>query len=62
MLLEQARIDGRAQGLAEGRTEGKAEGKAEGREEVARKMKSMGRLIEEIAEATGLSAADVEKL
>ena len=31
MLLEQARIDGRAQGLAEGRTEGKAQGLAEGK-------------------------------
>jgi len=54
MLLEQARIDGRAQGLAEGL--------AEGREEIARKMKSRGQPVVEIAEVTGLSVNAVEKL
>jgi len=61
--LTEGRAEGLAKGIAEGRTEGIAEGIAEGkieglaesREEIARKLKSRGRPVEEIAEDTGLT-------
>ncbi len=53
-------------GLAEGRAEGIAEGRAEGRAEwlveVAKKLLSMGTSIEDISQATGLKADEIEKL
>lgn len=62
--------EGRAEGLAEGRVEGRAEGLAEGRAEgiteakiqIARNMRSMDLDIKLIAEATGLSIEEIEKL
>lgn len=69
-VLETARIEGKAEGreegLAEGREEGRAEGRAEGYTEAmrenARKMKAKGIPSDTIADVTGLSIADVEKL
>ena len=50
-------------GMAKGRAEGLAEGQRKANEDMARKLKSMGVLsVGQIAEATGLSAAEVEKL
>jgi predicted transposase/invertase (TIGR01784 family) len=65
-IIEQARIDATAEGRAEGHAEGRAEGHAEGRKaekfEIARKMKTRGRPLEEISADTGLSIEDIEKL
>lgn len=72
--LAEGREEGRAEGLAEGREEGRAEGLAEGREEGraegqmrekldnALKMKNKGFTTEDIAEITGLSKEEIEKL
>jgi predicted transposase/invertase (TIGR01784 family) len=38
------------------------EGRQEGMREIAKSLKAMGDPVEKIAKATGLSAADVEKL
>ena len=68
-ILE-AEIAGRKKGLeegrAEGRLEGRLEGRAEGREErtleIARRMKSKGSTVEEIAFITDLTTEEVENL
>ncbi|GHT35732.1 hypothetical protein FACS189427_05700 [Planctomycetales bacterium] len=64
--LAEGKAKGKAEGLAEGKAKGKAEGLAEGEAkrsaEVARNLKSMGLKPADIAKATGLSIADVEKL
>jgi len=44
------------------RAEGKAEGKIEGKIEIVRNMKRKGYGIEAIAELTGLSHAEIERL
>ena len=50
-------------GMAKGRAEGLAEGQRKANEDMARKLKAMGVLsVGQIAEATGLSADEVEKL
>ncbi|MDR3199312.1 MAG: hypothetical protein LBU34_15700, partial [Planctomycetaceae bacterium] len=77
-VLETARTEGEAKGFDAGKTEGKAEGlkegmelgeakglkegKAEEKTEIARKLKQRGIDHETIAEITGLSIADIEKL
>lgn len=65
-LVGSAERRGRAAGLAEGREAGLAEGRAAGRREgllaTARKLKRMGMDAADIAEATGLGAAEIEKL
>ena len=62
-------VEGRTEGLAEGRTKGRAEGLAEGLNEghkvlkdTARKLKSMGIPLEQIIEASGLSAEVINSL
>ena len=52
----------RQEGLEQGRTEGEAVGRKEMRLELARAMKDKGLKTEAIAEITGLSAEEVEKL
>lgn len=67
---EEGRAEGREEGRAEGREEGRAEGREEGREigrqegraEAARKMKDKGLPHDLIAELTGFSLEEVEKL
>ena len=62
--------EGKAEGLAEGKAEGLAEGKAEGivqgmaqaNRESAVKMKSKGYTLEDIAEITGLTIEEIQKL
>lgn len=61
-----ARGEGHLEGLAEGRMEGRMEGRAEGRMEErlqnAQKMKEKGFPITDIAEITGLSTEEIERL
>jgi len=60
---ERARLnDAITKGRAEGITEGRAEGRAEGVIAVARNMLKRNRTIAEIAEDTGLSFNEIEKL
>jgi len=60
------KVDGRIEGIAEGRAEGLAEGEAKGRAEAmletARKLKSMGLSIDQIAAATGLAPDEIAKI
>lgn len=62
----EGRAEGLAEGLAEGRAEGHAEGLAEGRAEekaaIARNLKALGMTAEQIAQATGLTKEEVEKI
>jgi predicted transposase/invertase (TIGR01784 family) len=51
--------EGRAKGLDEGRAEGQAKGRDEARLEIARNFLKLGRPVEEIMLATGLSREDV---
>ena len=52
----------RAEGHAEGRAEGLAEGRAEEKAAIARNLKALGMTAEQIAQATGLTKEDVEKI
>ena len=56
----------REQGLAQGRSEGEADGLKKGvaqeKREIAKNLKALNLTKEQIAEATGLSAAEIEKL
>ena len=54
--------EGRAEGRAEGRVEGRAEGQKEKALDVALNLKSMGLPVEMIAQATGLTAEEIEKI
>jgi len=58
----QGEAKGRAEGKAEGRAEGKAEGEAEGRAKVAQNMLRLGIALNQIAQATGLSIEEIQKL
>jgi predicted transposase/invertase (TIGR01784 family) len=49
-------------GIKAGRIEGLLEGRLEGQRDVAKRMKSRGRPIDEIAEDTGLDAETIRKL
>ena len=61
--MEKGIEKGMEKGMAKGRAEGLAEGQRKANEDMARKLKSMGVLsVGQIAEATGLSADEVEKL
>ena len=61
-----AREQGLAQGFAKGRSEGEAVGLKKGatqeKREIAKNLKALNLTKEQIAEATGLSAAEIEKL
>ena len=57
-----ARGEGHLEGLAEGRMEGRAEGRMEERLQNAQKMKEKGFPITDIAEITGLSTEELERL
>jgi len=73
-VLNTAKLEGRAEGLAEGRAEGLEQGRAEGRAEgleqgrmeerlsTARNLKKLGIAPDTIAQATGLSLEEIEKL
>lgn len=62
-LLEEMRNETAEKAKAEGKAEGRAEGKAEERVSTALKMLARGRdSIEKIAEMTGLSLEEVQKL
>ena len=60
--LAEGLAKGRDEGLADGLTKGHAEGRDERTLEIARKMKSRGKAIEEIAEMTDLTVEEIEKL
>jgi predicted transposase/invertase (TIGR01784 family) len=55
-------IKGRVEGKAEGKAEGRVEGRVEGIITVAQRMLKRGKSINEVAEDTGLSIADIERL
>ena len=61
-IMTTALNKGLAQGRAEGRAEGFAEGEAKANRENARRMKTKGYPLEDIAEVTGLSPEEVERL
>ena len=56
------RAEGFASGKAEGRAEGRAEGEAEEKVATAQRMKSKGYPLADIADITGLSPEEIEKL
>ena len=64
--LAEGHVEGRAEGHADGLAEGLAEGLIEGQnkalKDTARKLKSMGISLEQIIEASGLSAGEIETL
>ena len=60
--IEQGLELGEERGLMQGREEGLAEGVAQGKQEIARSMKNKGLDIGLIAECTGLSEFEIEKL
>ena len=53
---------GHAEGLAEGRAEGLAEGRSSEKNEIAKKMKAKGQPTDFIADITGLTIEEIEKL
>ncbi len=59
---KEAQAEGRAIGLAEGLAEGRAEGRAEEQHRLAKGFKDLGFPIESIAQVTGLSIEEIEKL
>ena len=52
----------REQGLAQGFAKGRSEGEAQKQREIAKNLKALNLTKEQIAEATGLSADEIEKL
>lgn len=60
--LNKGLAQGRAEGLAKGRAEGRAEGKAEAIRENARRMKTDGLSVEQIAKYTGLTLDEIDSL
>ena len=60
--MRNAARKGMARGLVEGLEKGMAEGKAEGKAETARNMKSRGFSIADIADITGLTKEEIEKM
>ena len=61
-IMTTALNKGLRQGRAEGRAEGLAEGEAKANRENARRMKAKGYAIQDIAEVTGLSEKEIERL
>ena len=61
-IMTTALNKGLRQGRAEGRAEGLAEGEAKANRENARRMKAKGYAIHDIAEVTGLSEEEIERL
>ena len=61
-VLNTAKLEGRAEGLAEGRAEGLEQGRMEERLSTARNLKKLGIASDTIAQATGLSLEEIEKL
>ena len=61
-LFSSGKREGLAEGLAEGLQKGLAEGERKKQWEIARNLKAKGLAVEIIAEATGLSVAEIEKL
>ena len=55
-------VEGKAEGLAEGKAEGLAEGKAKEQRLIAANLKKQGIDIETIAQCTGLSVEEIDKL
>jgi len=62
IMLGDAWEDGRTEGRTEGRAEGLAEGKAKKAQETAIAMKQKGYSIADIAELTGLTLTEIERL
>lgn len=60
--LQQGVQQGLQQGLQQGRNEGRTEGRYEGIRVTARNLKNKGMPLAEIAEVTGLSIEEIEKL
>jgi predicted transposase/invertase (TIGR01784 family) len=56
------RAEAERRGEARGKAEGRAEGRAEEKIEVARNLKRLGASTSMIAEATGLSLSEIERL
>lgn len=61
-VLGTAKFEGLLEGRAEGKEEGRKEGRLEAILEVARNMKRMGVPLETIAQSTGLTFEEVERL
>jgi predicted transposase/invertase (TIGR01784 family) len=61
-IMTTALNKGLRQGRAEGRAEGLAEGEAKANRENARRMKAKGYAIHDIAEVTGLSEEEIERM
>ena len=60
--LAQGRSEGEAVGLKKGEAVGLKKGEAQKQREIAKNLKALNLTKEQIAEATGLSAAEIEKL
>ena len=60
--MRNAARKGMARGLAEGEAKGRAEGEAKNKIETARIMKSKGFSVADIADITGLTKKEIEKM
>ena len=60
--VNSAEKKGHAEGLAEGLAEGRAEGRSSENNEIAKKMKAKGQPTDFIADNTGLTIEEIEKL
>ena len=60
--LAQGRSEGEAVGLKKGEAVGFKKGATQEKREIAKNLKALNLTKEQIAEATGLSAAEIEKL
>ena len=65
-VLDSAKLEGRLEGIAEGKAEGKLEGKLEGKAErsieIAQNLKHINIPVEQIANVTGLSIEEIQKI
>jgi predicted transposase/invertase (TIGR01784 family) len=60
--MEKGMAEGMEKGMAEGRVEGRVEGLLEARMETARKMKVKGFASTDIADITGLTKKEIDRL
>jgi predicted transposase/invertase (TIGR01784 family) len=60
--IEGAREEGLEQGVEQGREEGREEGRTEEKRVTARKLLAIGLPVEQIAQVTGLSLAEIDRL
>ena len=60
-LIQEGEARGREAGIREGAARGREQGLLEGKRQMAKKLLALGLSVEQIAQTTGLSSAEIER-